>query len=158
MGDNKQSVIFKEYAKTKDPNAKVVTMSLKMEEEAILNAATGKNKEEKEKLYNDIISRYDVEGSRMNDLHQATMELLPFQKFYTVSSDHVSSWLVPDKTTAEEAAEKMQLPKRLKSVDISYVRDWERYGGSEKELDANKRWRNYRPDYLIENEDVIRFN
>ena len=64
MCDNKQSVIFKEYAKTKDPNAKVVTMSLKMEEEAILNAATGKNKEEKEKLYNFLYTPYmDMQAS-----------------------------------------------------------------------------------------------
>ena len=124
-----------------------------MESEALQHAEAGKTEEEKKKLYNDFISRYDVEGSRMDDLHQATMQQLSFQKFYTVGKSYVSSWLVPEKTTAEEAVERMQTSQRLKSVDVSHVQDWKTYGGTHEKLDENKRWRKYRPDYFIEDEE-----
>ena len=156
---NEISREFIEYIQENEPQNPVVTLSAELEFEASVIKNDGKDKEEKEMIYNEYFEAYEWEGSKLSNFISKCCDHLNLQRYYTAGHEWVSSWLIKKGTTAKEAAGKIHtdFEEKFICVDISKIEDWEQYGGSEDSLRKAKRWSKYGKDYIMQEGDVALF-
>ena len=143
--DNEYVISLKEYAK----NAKVIKMCCKVESE--LSELSIEEKEE-------MLQMLGIKTSGLDDLINATYDLLGLRTYFTVGSDEVRAWTYKDGMNARDCAGIIHTDFRdgfIKAEVISY-QDLINYGDEVKVKEAGK-LRIEGKDYLMQDGDICHF-
>ncbi len=150
VGDNKYSLLVKEYAEKE--NSGVIVMCAKMEEEL-----SSFDEEEK----NSFLNSMGIASSGLDKLIYATYDLLGLATFFTSGKDEVRAWTFKKGMKAPECAGIIHsdFEKGFIKAEVTSFDDLYNYGSEAKVKEAG-RLRLEGKDYLMQDGDIcyFRFN
>jgi GTP-binding protein YchF len=147
VGDNKYSLLVKEYAEKE--NSGVIVMCAKMEEEL-----SSFDEEEK----NSFLNSMGIASSGLDKLIYATYDLLGLATFFTSGKDEVRAWTFKDGMKAPECAGIIHtdFQKGFIKAEVTSYTDLETLG-SEKAVQEAGKLRLEGKDYIMQDGDIVLF-